>query len=136
MLFQTSALILPLALGAIARSTKHQNPFKATADEDTGCGTGVHIIGVRGTLEEPGFGALENVTIELKKQIPGSSAYAIEYPANGISKDGESIKYNFFEYSSSVAQGYGALITHIEDFTEICPETKIVLMGYSQVRGR
>lgn len=66
--------------------------------------------------------------------MSGSDDFAIAYPASGITigDDGNPV-YNFFDYSASESQGYGALKTHLEDYTLLCPDTKIVFMGYSQV---
>lgn len=130
MFFQTFAISLLPVLGAIASPYKPQHVIGASEDA---CPKGIHIVGVRGTMELPGFGAMQEIVDELKKKISGSDDFAITYPASGIAMrpDG-TYQYNFFEYTASESQGYGALLTHLEDYYDLCPETKIVIMGYSQ----
>ncbi|MCJ1436579.1 hypothetical protein MMC27_005959 [Xylographa pallens] len=122
-------VLLPLALQAAASPYQRQSVFKTSDD----CPTGVHIIGVRGTLEAPGFGAMQDVLDQLMDKLPGSDSMAIDYPASGITigADGKPV-YNFFQYRASEGQGLAMLSAEIEDFNERCPDTGIVVMGYSQ----
>jgi acetylxylan esterase len=57
-------------------------------------------------------------------QIPGSDSYAVVYPAT------------LQNYQSSESQGVSAMTSDIEDYVKACPNSKIVLMGYSQVSFR
>ncbi|MCJ1400328.1 hypothetical protein MMC11_003533 [Xylographa trunciseda] len=129
MFVQAFTVLLPFVLQAAANPYQRQSVFKTRDD----CPNGVHIIGVRGTLEKPGFGALQDVVDHLMSQLPGSDSMAVEYPASGITigTDGEPI-YNFFQYRASEAEGLAKFTAEVEDFTERCPETGIVVMGYSQ----
>ena len=129
MFISASTVLLPFVLQAAASPYQRQSVFKTSDD----CPSGVHIIGIRGTLEDPGFGALQDVVDQLLDKLPGSDSYAIEYPASGISigTDGKPI-YNFFQYRASEAEGLARLSAEIEDFSEMCPGTGIVVMGYSQ----
>jgi acetylxylan esterase len=129
MFVRAFAVLLPLILQATANPRHRQSVFKTVSD----CPEGVHIVGVRGTLENPGFGALQDVVDHVIKQIPGSDAVAIDYPATGITMvDGEP-SYNFPQYVASVMEGVSKFKAEIEDFSKQCPETGIVIMGYSQV---
>lgn len=134
MRFQRFALSCLFVLGAVARPPKSQSVFRAA--DGSACPSGVHIIGVRGTLEKTGFGAMQNITDKLKQKLSAVDAYAIDYPASGIAigDDGEP-NPDLREYSASEAQGYAALKTHLEDYSTLCPDTKVVLMGYSQASG-
>lgn len=79
---------------------------------------------------------MQNITDKLKQKLSAVDAYAIDYPASGIAigDDGEP-NPDLREYSASEAQGYAALKTHLEDYSTLCPDTKVVLMGYSQASG-
>lgn len=80
--------------GAIARPPKSRSVFGA-ANEDE-CPKGIHIVGVRGTLEKAGVGAMQDVVDQLKQKLSGSDDFAIDYPASGITIDDDgNPKYNF-----------------------------------------
>ena len=130
MLVQAFTALLPFVLQAASSPYQHQSVIK-TGDE---CPKGIHIIGVRGTLEKPGFGALQVVVDQVLAKVPGSDSVAIDYPASGITigADGTPI-YNFFQYKASEAEGLLKFSAELEDFTQRCPDTGIVVMGYSQV---
>lgn len=86
----------------------------------TGCATGVHMIVARGTTEIPGTG-LAGLTAgnAIALAIPGSDISAVDYPAN-------------FDISNSVRQGVSDVQAQAREYAAACPESKIVLMGYSQ----
>lgn len=129
MFVKKSTVFLAFVLQAAASPHKLQSLLK-TSD---GCPSGVHIVGVRGTLEDPGFGAMQDIVDKVLEQIPNSDSKAIDYPASGITiaADGDPV-YNFFQYRSSVAMGVDKFSAEIQDFTMECPDTGIVVMGYSQ----
>ena len=133
MFFLASTIILPLVLGAIATPETFQNPLNV---QDPGpCVSGVHIVGVRATTEPPGMGKMQLIANKLKDQIPDSDQYAIIYPATGIIvTKGKLPKFNLTEYRYSENLGYIALKEHLQTYVTLCPESKIVLMGYSQAR--
>lgn len=54
-------------------------------------------------------------------QIPGSDSVAVVYPAT------------LQNYQSSESQGVSAMMSDIQGYVQACPNSKIVLMGYSQV---
>jgi acetylxylan esterase len=129
MFVQAFAILVSFGLQATAASLKHQSFFKTTHE----CPEGVHIVGVRGTMEEEGFGELSKLLPALRERLPGSDTYAIDYPGTGISDDPDAPpKYNLTEYVASEAEGYSKLMAEISSFTTDCPDTGIVLMGYSQ----
>ncbi|KAH8197455.1 hypothetical protein TruAng_008386 [Truncatella angustata] len=126
----TTASLFCMLLQGISAHPGHQ---QSVLDNDN-CPTGVHIVGVRGTLEKPGFGALQEIVDDLLKELPGSDSFPIDYPASGIVVDPETneTQYRFAQYSASKNEGYNALALEIKEFANKCPETGIVLMGYSQ----
>ncbi|KAH8900096.1 cutinase-domain-containing protein [Thozetella sp. PMI_491] len=82
--------------------------------------TGVHMIVTRASTELPGTGIIGAVALQVQQQIPGSDIDATIYPAT------------LLEYVSSETQGMAALTKLITDYSTDCPDSKIVLMGYSQ----
>lgn len=57
--------------------------------------------------------------------FPGTSAaQSIEYPAAGGDNQ---------QYAQSVTSGISAVLTQLAVFTAQCPNSKIVMHGYSQV---
>lgn len=79
------------------------------------------VVFARGTGEPPGIGVVGNAFVNsLRSKLPGKSveAYAVNYPAS----------YNFLQAT------YGAsdVSDHIQQMTSTCPDTQLVLGGYSQ----
>ena len=81
----------------------------------------VHVFGARETTAKPGFGSSSTVVELVLKSFPGSTSEAIDYPAIG----GQN-------YSWSVAEGIKAIVSQTTSFNAKCPDTKLVLVGYSQ----
>ena len=130
MLLQIFAILLSFGLQTTA--SPYQYPLTSKASND--CPKGVHIVGVRGTLEKEGFGAMQDIADQLLEKIPGSDIKAIDYPASGITIGAdEKPIFNFFQYKASEAEGLAKFSAELLDFANACPETGIVVMGYSQV---
>jgi acetylxylan esterase len=90
----------------------------ATAQASS-CASGVHIIVARGTTEPQGQG-LEAIAVQaILKRIPGSDAVSVVYPAS-------------FDIVPSEAAGVRNMTKLVEDYAAACPNSKMVLMGYSQ----
>ena len=113
---------------SVTASPYHSQSILRTNGE---CPAGVHIIGVRGTTEQPGFGVMEVIVKQLLSQLNGSDSYAIVYPAKGITLGPPWV--SFPDYKKSEAEGVTNLTAEIIRFTDQCPDNGIVLMGYSQV---
>ena len=87
----------------------------------------VHLFGARGTNEKPGYGFISGGFVnETLKAIPGSTAEPIIYPANGSFDPVDDV------YRASVRAGVANLTQQITTFSKSCPETPLVLIGYSQ----
>jgi len=84
------------------------------------CASGVHVIVARASTEAPGQGIIGAVADEIVERIPGSDSVAVVYPAT------------LTNYLSSESQGVAAMTKLIENYVADCPDSKIVLMGYSQ----
>lgn len=93
-------------------------------------------IGIRGTTEPPPYGALQTVVNKLMDELPGSDNKAIDYPASGVTPPAEvggKPTFNFIEYRSSEQLGVDRLTEELVAFNDKCPDSGIVLLGYSQV---
>ncbi|BDB42415.1 MULTISPECIES: cutinase family protein [Mycobacterium] len=82
----------------------------------------VSIVFARGTHQEPGLGNIGQAFVDsLTSQIAGKSVevYAVNYPAND-------------DYHNSASAGADDASAHVQGTVASCPNTKIVLGGYSQ----
>ncbi|KAK3312108.1 cutinase-domain-containing protein [Apodospora peruviana] len=105
--------ILELALAASASVRRAVTPAPT-------CATGLHMIAARGTTEAAGLGLMGIVVRNVTLRLPGSDYEAVNYPAT------------FSDYTGSEAAGVEAFTTMIEEYTKLCPDTPIALLGYSQ----
>jgi hypothetical protein len=90
----------------------------------------VHVFGARETTAPPGLGSAAPVVDSVLNAVPGSTAEVINYPACGGQDTCGGVNYN-----QSVIDGVNAVMTQVDTFNEQCPETLLVLIGYSQVRS-
>ncbi|KAF9052082.1 putative acetylxylan esterase precursor [Panaeolus papilionaceus] len=88
---------------------------------------GVHVFGARETTVSPGYGTAGVVVNLVLGAYPGSTAEAISYPACG----GQS-SCGGVSYANSVQQGVRAVASAVNSFNTRCPNTQLVLVGYSQ----
>ncbi|KAK1752888.1 carbohydrate esterase [Echria macrotheca] len=87
----------------------------------------VHVFGARETTVAPGYGSSGTVVNMILNAYPGSTSEAISYPACG----GQS-SCGGVSYGNSAAQGTTAVANAVNSFNQRCPNTQIVLVGYSQ----
>jgi acetylxylan esterase len=88
----------------------------------------IHIFGARETTVSPGYGTAGTVVNLVKGAYPGATSEAITYPACG----GQS-SCGGIQYGDSARQGTNAVASAVNSFNQRCPNTQIVLVGYSQV---
>jgi acetylxylan esterase len=88
----------------------------------------VHVIGARETTAQPGYGLAQPVVTSIVQAHDGTSE-AVNYPACG----GQS-RCGSVSYETSLARGTEAAAKAIGAFNTRCPNTDIILVGYSQVR--
>ncbi|KAH9987837.1 carbohydrate esterase family 5 protein [Xylariaceae sp. FL0662B] len=81
----------------------------------------VHIIAARETTAPPGLGSASTVVNLVQEANEGATSEAIIYPAAGGKV-----------YGASVAVGVAAVANQTNAFNRMCPESKIVMVGYSQ----
>lgn len=82
----------------------------------------VEVIFARGTGEAPGVGGNGQLFVDtLRAQAGGKSVsvYAVNYPASQ-------------DYANSVAAGAGDASAHVQSTAANCPNTRMVLGGFSQ----
>jgi acetylxylan esterase len=80
------------------------------------------MIVARASTESPGTGVIGQVAQQVAQQMPGSDIVAVDYPAT------------LSNYQQSESQGVAAMTKLVMDYASACPSSKMVLMGYSQVR--
>jgi hypothetical protein len=88
----------------------------------------VEAVIARGTGEPPGVGGVEQAFVDaLRSKVGGKSmdVYAVNYPASADFG-------NPMEFAQTVVQGINDASTHIQNTAANCPNTKMVLSGYSQ----
>lgn len=82
----------------------------------------VEVTFARGTAEPPGVGGVGQKFVEaLRSQVGGRSlgVYAVNYPADD-------------DWPPSASAGAGDANAHVQSMVANCPNTKLVLGGYSQ----
>ena len=89
----------------------------------------IHIFGARETTAPAGYGSSSTVVNLILQAYPGSTAEAISYPACG----GQS-SCGGVSYANSANQGTATVASVVNAYAASCPNTQIVLVGYSQVR--
>ena len=92
---------------------------------------GIHVFGARETTVAQGYGTSATVVNLILNAHPGATSEAIVYPACG----GQS-SCGGISYANSVYQGVNAVVTAVNNYHTQCPDTQLVLVGYSQVRWR
>ncbi|KAI1322542.1 cutinase-domain-containing protein [Xylariaceae sp. FL0255] len=87
----------------------------------------VYIFGARETTAPAGYGTAGGLVDMVLAAYPGSGSAPISYPACG----GQST-CGGISYADSAQQGTTAVIEAVTAYNEQCPNTQIVLIGYSQ----
>lgn len=89
---------------------------------------GIHVFGARETTVSAGYGSSATVVNLVIAAHPGTTSEAIDYPACGGQASCGGISY-----ANSVVDGINAVVTAVNSFHNSCPDTQLVLVGYSQV---
>ncbi|KAL2193973.1 acetyl xylan esterase [Corynascus similis CBS 632.67] len=87
----------------------------------------IHVFGARETTAPAGFGTSGGLVNMVTQAYPGATSEAINYPACG----GQS-QCGGVSYDQSAQQGTAAVVSAVTSLNQRCPDTKIVLIGYSQ----
>lgn len=88
----------------------------------------VHVFGARETTAPPGMGTAGSIVDAIVQAHPGATSEAIDYPACGGQAQCGGVAYE-----ASAQQGTQATASAVNGFNERCPDTELVLIGYSQV---
>lgn len=112
--------LLPLALTAFASPVEN-------VEKRQNCPS-VHIFGARETTAPAGYGSAGSVVQRIQRAKSGATAEAINYPACG----GQA-SCGGMSYANSVVAGTRAVAQAVNAFNQRCPQTQLVLIGYSQV---
>lgn len=108
------------AAAALAAATIGVGIPVAPAANAAGCNN-VQVVFARGTNEAPGIGRVGDAFVSaLRKKLPNRSigVYAVDYPAS----------YDFL----AAANGANDASAYIQNIVDTCPNTRLVLGGYSQ----
>ncbi|KAF5023120.1 hypothetical protein F66182_4815 [Fusarium sp. NRRL 66182] len=84
------------------------------------CAKGAHLIVVRGSLEPQGPGIMGEVAEKIMQLIPGSDMESLVYPAL------------YDEYIESQTRGVRTMTAVVNNYVKTCPDTELILMGFSQ----
>jgi cutinase len=111
--YLVAAVVAAFAMGAplvVPQSTIHITPSAAAA-----C-PAVEVVFARGRLESPGVGILGNAFISAlrSKTDKNIGVYAVQYPAD-----------------NEIDVGANDMSAHIQSMINSCPDTRLVLGGYS-----
>src|SRR3954451_8556053 len=88
----------------------------------------VEVVFARGTGESPGVGGVGQAFVDsFRSQVGGKSVgvYAVNYLASGDFSDG-------IAFANTVVDGIRDESNHVESMAARCPNTRMVLGGYSQ----
>lgn len=88
----------------------------------------IHVFGARETTASPGYGSSITVVNLILNSHPGATSESITYPACG----GQS-SCGGISYANSANTGITAVASAVNSFNSRCPNTQLVLVGYSQV---
>ncbi|KAI1435957.1 cutinase-domain-containing protein [Xylaria sp. CBS 124048] len=87
----------------------------------------IYVFGARETTVPPGYGTAGGLVDMVLAAYPGSGSAPISYPACGGQSSCGGVSYD-----ESAAEGTTAVISAVNSFNSQCPNSQIVLIGYSQ----
>jgi cutinase-like protein len=88
----------------------------------------VDVVFARGTSEPPGVGGVGQAFVDaVRSQVGGRSVsvYPVNYPASSDFASG-------IQFAATVIEGIRDAGAHVQDMAANCPNTRIVLSGFSQ----
>ncbi|KAK4082061.1 hypothetical protein PCL_06909 [Purpureocillium lilacinum] len=91
----------------------------ALEDRQESCAQ-IHLLVARGSTEPPGDGQLGSLAARIIRAHQGATQEAIDYPAL------------LNPYSTSVRAGTAAVLNQLTAYVRRCPNSMVVLLGYSQ----
>jgi cutinase len=118
--------VLGVAL-AVAASALLSTPIGVPTASAEPC-PDIEVVFARGTGEPPGVGGVGQAFVDsLRSQVGDRSVgvYAVNYPASGDFADGVG-------FAGTVVDGIRDEGNHVQSMATTCPNTRMVLGGYSQ----
>ncbi|KAK4631028.1 Acetylxylan esterase [Fulvia fulva] len=112
--------LLLLSLGLLSTAQFTNNPISNATSSDCPTENGAHIIVARASVEALGYGIIGQVKDNVLKQVPGSTAEFVVYPAT------------LNDYFNSETDGVVGMRKLIDAYVAKCANAPLVLMGYSQ----
>lgn len=118
-----TAAVLPILAGLASAS-----PIGSELEprQSSNC-PNVFVFGARETTAPKGFGTAGGLVQQVQSAFPGTQTQAIDYPACGGQQSCGGVQYD-----QSAAQGTSAVLSAVNGLNQRCPNTQIVLIGYSQ----
>ena len=99
-------------------------PFVSFATaQSPNCSAPMHLIVARGSGADPGLGFMRVVAERIAEVVPGTTIEALEYPASFA---------GYFDTSQPA--GVREMTRVFTSYVDSCPEGRVALLGYSQVR--
>ena len=119
---KTVAVLPILAAGLASASPIEQLETRQSAN----C-PNIFVFGARETTAPKGFGTAGGLVQQVQSAFPGTQTQAIDYPACGGQASCGGVQYD-----ASAQQGTTAVISAVNSLNQRCPNTQIVMVGYSQ----
>jgi len=117
------SLIIAAGLGAtlvLSAPVSRLQDVASIFERQSSCAS-VYVLVARASTESQGEGVLATLASDITSQISGSVSAAVTYPAS------------LTDYRPSEQSGVAAATQEVTSYVQSCPDTKIVLLGYSQV---
>lgn len=113
---------LTAALALLMGSLTVASPIALNIDkrQSTTCAP-VHLFVARGTTEPAGDGSIGSLAQQVLWANPGATKESIDYPAS-----------SYPTYIADVTIGIEAVTEQFTSYASACPNSTLVLMGYSQ----
>ncbi|MCJ1449018.1 MAG: hypothetical protein MMC23_009537 [Stictis urceolatum] len=111
---------LLLGLVGVAAALPSLSTHKDQSAQPCVVSPGVHVIAARGSTEAQGEGDLQSVSDLITAAVPGSDSIGVIYPAELI------------PYETSENEGVKNMTAMIQAYATQCPDSHMVLLGYSQ----
>lgn len=110
------------ALSAVTFMLIQTNAQSVSEDE---CATSVHAIIARGQGRGDDLNVMSTLSDMILKQIPGSTTLGLPYDHQNVLTD--------YAKLHTVHDGAVLMQQFVQEYSESCPQTKIVVVGYSMV---
>ncbi|KAK8874993.1 acetylxylan esterase [Apiospora arundinis] len=115
--------VLPILAAGLASAS----PIESLETRQSANCPNIFVFGARETTAPKGFGTAGGLVQQVQNAFPGTQTQAIDYPACGGQASCGGVQYD-----ASAQQGTTAVISAVNSLNQRCPNTQIVMVGYSQ----